>query len=199
MPSTLNILQLVKAKHFELVGSQIELTNHLAPYGSLEYGHLTIRCRLKRGKWIHRQDKWGHRWDRLEMYPSTAEDDSTNEFDGSRLRKGMHPHYRFDAIEDEFNDEDDTTIPVPVYMLEVGFQGGQITSNGVHGLILRKLGDSQFSRLGVFALGGSLEKISWETEEEFEQRMEFQSHWLDGCEPQVRVILGARFPTSTIS
>lgn len=46
----------VKSKYFELIGYQIKLTNDLAPYGSLEYFYLTIRCRLKRAEWVHHSD-----------------------------------------------------------------------------------------------------------------------------------------------
>jgi hypothetical protein len=76
-------------------------------------------------------------------------------------------------------------------MLEVGYPGGPENPklpNGPHGLILRKLGDSQFSRLGVFTIYASGRRHS-ETEEEFEQRKEFQRHWFDNCEPQTITIV----------
>jgi hypothetical protein len=76
----------LKAKHFELVAYRIVLTNDLAPYGSLDYGHLMIRCRLKRGRMIHRKEVWMQRRVDLEMYPSTAEDDITDE---STVAKGI--------------------------------------------------------------------------------------------------------------
>ena len=132
----------MKAKYFELVRYHIELTNDLTPYGGLQYGHLTIGCRLKRGKLMHRQDECMLRY--VLLYPSSAEDDITDEL---TVPKGMLPQIssNYDAIEDEFDDENSSRIPV--YLLEVGFrQNGTI---GPHGLILRKLGDSQFSRLGT--------------------------------------------------
>jgi hypothetical protein len=150
----------VNAKHFELVGNQIELTNDLAPYGSLEYGYLMIRCRLKRGELTHHLG-------RIEMDPSTVEGNIIKEL---AVSNGLLPRasYIFDAIEDEFDDENITSIPV--YLSELGSRG----DGGLLGLILRKLGDSQFSRLGTFefmSIGRAEEK--------------FHSHWFDGCEPQI--------------
>jgi hypothetical protein len=120
------------------------------------------------------------RWDRLEIYPATLEDDIT---DGLTVPKGMLPQFsqvscHFDAIEDEFDDENITSIPV--YLLE-GRSWDEPnrtllpqTQKGAEGLILRKLGDSQFSRLGIFRFFTKHGRE--ETDGEFEQRQEFQSH-----------------------
>jgi hypothetical protein len=182
-------LQFVKAKHFQLLGYQLELTNDLAPYGSLEYGRLMIRCRLKRCKWVQHQGKGMSRWDRLEIYSATLKDDITDE---STVPKRMPPQFsqiscHFDAIEDEFDDENITSIPVCLLEGRSWDEpNGTLlpqTQKSSEGLILRKLGDSQFSRLGISRFFTKHRRE--ETDEEFEQRKEFQSHWFDDCEPQI--------------
>ena len=119
---------------FEVINSHIQLSAKGARFGTGDSGfgaagsaELVVTSRLRKAKWVNSDSeplRYGVEGERL-------------------LEVSMYP----DAVEKDFMEG---INPIPVYPLRIVYKVSP--EKEISGLVLRKIGDGNFSRLGVFSL-----------------------------------------------
>lgn len=159
-----------------LLGYQAEPVNRDAPYGAVQFGHLTVKGSMRPALWIRKE-----------------ENSAANDTESLRMRNldgldgALAARVSPDALEEEFSSG--VVDSLPVHLLEVA-QYGHPDTYGSMGLVLREIDGGLFARVGVFKFaagyfGSWVPKMS---KEEFKQRWAVQQRWFEGCEPEVITI-----------
>jgi hypothetical protein len=152
-----------------------ELQNQHAPYGAVQSAHITVEARLLRALWMRAKE--------MVMMPDGNEHDILRIHDDEGPEGLLCAYMVPDALE-EFTDG--TADSVPVYLLEVAQSVDQYR-DGPMGIVLRRLNDTLYSRLGFFKFDKDAGRVL-HSEETAEDLWEWQQEIFEGEEEQVITI-----------
>lgn len=164
-----------KGIHPKIDNTHIQLVNTDAPFGSVTCGALTVNGRMINAEW--RADS-----------PSSNADSTRDTSLRMLVQDGTYRLLAFRVLPDAFEPDFWNGQWLPVTLLLVS---KSVFLYRYKGLVLRPIDGDEYSRLGIFRSLVS-EDLAWldeETEEGYDQRLEWTSTVFDNCEPQTITII----------
>ncbi|TVY16680.1 hypothetical protein LARI1_G006300 [Lachnellula arida] len=164
-------------RHLKLISYHIDLADAAAPYGNVTSAQVTISGRIGQAKWMPElefSDRYSH-------YKLRQPD-----VDG--LAGPLLTDMGVDAWEREY--DSNSLDSVPVTLLEVLQYSGTRSLFGASGLVLRKVGESRYIRVGFFrVLTEECIKINRGEQAGVRQGMPKTKNWFDSCKEEVITIV----------